>query len=113
MRTTYCTLTMDSLFQKSSERQLKTPYIGHPVRDNMLQPISNIWWPRIHRDITLLAKSCPNCQEAGTSIKPIIKPENLVKYQTRETNDKIAIDFAGPFKMARSSKKHLIVSIDS
>ena len=29
---------------------------GHPGRDILLQQISDIWWPRIHRDITLLAK---------------------------------------------------------
>ena len=80
----------------------------------MRQQISNIWWPRIHRDITLLAKSCPNCQEAGKSIKPLLKQQNFVKIPfPEEVNDEIAVDFAGPFKVARSSKKHLIVSIDS
>ena len=28
---------------------------GHPRRDHMLQQTSDIWLPRIHRDITLLA----------------------------------------------------------
>ena len=80
----------------------------------MLQQNSDIWWPRIHRDITLLAESCPNCQEAGKSMKPFLKQQNFVKIPTpEETNDEIAIDFAGPFKIARSSKKYLIVSIDS
>ena len=31
----------------------------------------------------------------------------------KEINEEIAIDFAGLFKLARSSKKYLIVSIDS
>ena len=80
----------------------------------MLQQIRDIWWPRIHRDITLLAKSCPNCQEAGKSIKPILKQNNFGKIPTpEETNDEIAIDFSGPFKIAASSKRYLIVSIDS
>ena len=87
---------------------------GHSGRDNMLQQISDIWWPRIHRDITLLAKSCSNCQKAGKSKKPIIKQQNFGKIPTPEvTNDEIAIDFAGPFKMAKSSEMYLIVSIDS
>ena len=87
---------------------------GHPGRDIMLQPISDIWWPRIHRDITLLAKSCPTCQKAGKSIKPLLKQQNFGKIPIpEEVNDEIAIDFAGPLKMARSSKKYLIVSIDS
>ena len=72
----------------------------------MLQQISDIWWPRIHRDITILAKSCPNCQEAGKSIKPILKQQNFGKIPTpEETNNEITIDFAGPFKLARSSEK--------
>ena len=80
----------------------------------MLQQTSDIWWPRIHGDITLLAKSCPNCQEAGKSAKPIIKQENFGKKPyPEETDDEIAIDFAGPFKIARSTKKYLIVSVDS
>ena len=87
---------------------------GHPGRDIMLQQISDIWWPRIHRDITLLAKSCPNCQKAGKSIKPLLKQQNFGKIPIpEEVNDEIAIDFAGLFKIARSTKKYLIVSIDS
>ena len=87
---------------------------GHPGRDAMLQQISDIRWPRIHRDITLLAKSCSNCQEAGKSIKPILKQQNFGKIPIpEETNDEIAIDFAGPFKIAKSSKRYLIVSVDS
>ena len=87
---------------------------GHPGRDAMLQQISDIWWPRIHRDITLLATNCPNCQEAGKSIKPILKQSNFGKIPTpEETNEQIAIDFAGPFKIAKSSKRYLIVSVDS
>ena len=87
---------------------------GHPGRDTRLQQISVIWWPRIHRDITLLAKSCSNCQEAGESIKPILKQQEFGKIPIpEETNDEIAIDFAGPFKIARSSKRYLIVSVDS
>ena len=87
---------------------------GHSGRDIMLQQISDIWWPRIHRDITLLAKSCSNSQNAGKSIKPLLKQQNFGKIPIpEEVNDEIAIDFAGPFKIARSSKKYLIVSIDS
>ena len=56
----------------------------HPGRDNMLQQNRDIWWPRIHRDITLLSKSCPSCQEAGKSIKPILKQQNFDKILTTE-----------------------------
>ena len=87
---------------------------GHTGHDDMLQQISDIWWPHTHRDITLLAKSCSNCLEAGKSIEPILKQRNFGKIPiSEETNDENAIDFAGPFKIAISSKRYLIVSIDS
>ena len=58
----------------------------------MLQQISDIWWSGIHRDITLLAKSCPNCQDAGKSIEAILKQRNFDKISIpEETNVGIAI----------------------
>ena len=54
------------------------------------------------------------CQNAGKSIKPLLKQKQFGKLPTPITiNEEIAIDFAGPFKIARSSKKYLIVSVDS
>ena len=88
-------LVIPKFFQVPLKNSL---HLGNPGRDNMLQQISDRWWPRIHRDITLLAKSCQNCQEAGKSIKPILKQQNFGKILSpEETNDEIAIDFAGPF----------------
>ena len=37
----------------------------------MLQAVADIWWPRIHRDIVLLAQSCPQCQQAGKKLKTL------------------------------------------
>ena len=34
---------------------------GHPGRDTMLRAVADIWWPRIHREIVLLAQSCSQC----------------------------------------------------
>ena len=48
---------------------------GHPGRDQMLRQIEDIWWPKIHRDITLLASSCTECQNAGKSIKLLLKQQ--------------------------------------
>ena len=87
---------------------------GHPGRDQMLRQITDIWWPRIHRDITLLTQMCPECQNAGKSIKPVLSQKQFGKIPTPKTiNEEIAIDFAGPFKIAQSTKKYLIVSVDS
>ena len=50
---------------------------GHPGRDQMLRQITDIWWPRIHRDITLLTQMCPECQNAGKSIKPVLSQKQF------------------------------------
>ena len=53
-------------------KNLQTPiknslHWGHPGRDQMLMQIIDIWWPKIHRDVTLLTKTCPECRAAGKS----------------------------------------------
>ena len=86
---------------------------GHPCRDQMLRQIADFWWPKIHRDIVLLTKTCKKCQEVGKSIKPLLRQKQFGKLPTsNKTNEEIAIDFASPFKVANSSKKYLIVSGD-
>ena len=91
-----------------------SPHWGHRGRDQMLRQITVIWWPRIHRDINLLTQSCPECQNAGKSVKPILSQKQFGKIPTPKTiNEDIAIEFAGPFKIAHSTKKYLIVSVDS
>ena len=87
---------------------------GDPGRDQMLRQIIDIWWPKIHRDITQITKTCPECRAAGKSTKPMLNQKQFGKLPIpKEVNEEIAIDFAGPFKIAKSSKKYLIVSIDS
>ena len=87
---------------------------GQPGRHQMLRQITDIWWPRIHRDITLLTKSCSECQNAGKSVKPVLSQKQFGKIPTPITiNEEIALDFVGPFKTAHSTKKYLIVSVDS
>ena len=79
----------------------------------MLRQFADFWWPKIHRDIVLLTKTCKKCQESGKSIKPILKQKQFGKLPTsNKTNEEIAIDFASPFKVANSSKMYLIVSRD-
>ena len=80
----------------------------------MLQAVADLWWPRIHREIVLLAQSCSRCQKAGENLKKTIqKQSEYGKLPAAEThNDEIAIDFAGPFKLSPKAKKYLLVSID-
>ena len=86
---------------------------GHPRRDTMLATVSNVWWPRLHREVVNLAKTCPQCQNAGKNIKPLLTQKQVGKLPTvSELNQEIAIDFAGPFKNAPAAKQYLLVSID-
>ena len=86
---------------------------GHPGRDTMLTAVPDIWWPRIRREIVLLAQSCSQCQKAGKNLKSVQKQSEYGKLPAVDThNDEIAIDFAGPFKIAPKAKKYLLVTID-
>ena len=80
---------------------------GHPGCDQILRQIIDIWWPRIHWDITLLTKTCAECRIAGKSLKPMLTQKQFGKIPVpKEMNEEVAIDFAGPFKIARSFKKN-------
>ena len=41
---------------------------GHPGKDIMLRYISDIWWPKIHREVVTTAKCCDQCNRAGKYI---------------------------------------------
>ena len=63
----------------------------------MLQ--ADIWWPRIHRDIILLAQFCPHCQLAGRNLKTLKTQSEFGKLPAADAHtDELAIDFAGPCK---------------
>ena len=52
---------------------------GHPGRDTMPQAAADIWRPRIHLEIVLLAQSCSRCQKAGKNLKNNTKTIRLRK----------------------------------
>ena len=92
---------------------LRSLHYGHPRRDNMLSTVSNVWWPRLHREVVEIAKSCPQCQTYGKNIKTIVKQKQVGELpKCTEANQEIAIDFAGPFQNAIGAKTYLLVSSD-
>ena len=92
---------------------IRSLHYGHPGKDTTLETVSNVWWPRLHREVVNLAKTCPQCQTAGKNIKPLLTQKQFGKLPTvSELNQEIAIDFAGPFKNAFSAKQYLLVSVD-
>ena len=90
-------------------------HYGHPGRDAMLATIILImWWPRLHREVVTIARECPKCKESGKSVKTLLsqKPIGKIPESSKENNQEIAIDFAGPFQNAINAKKYLLVSVD-
>ena len=88
-------------------------HYGHPGRDAMLSMVGEIWWPRIHREVIDQARLCDQCLEAGKKLKCTQSQKELGKIpKTKQQNEEIALDFAGPFQNAREGNKYLLVSID-
>ena len=88
-------------------------HYGHPGRDSMMATVSNVWWPRLHREVVSLARTCKQCQQTGKNIKPLLRKNpvgNLPK--CTEVRQELAIDFAGLYENSRKAKKYLLVSID-
>ena len=89
-------------------------HYGHPGRDTMLRYISDIWWPKIRREVVTTAKCCDQCNNAGKNIKLLLKQKQIGKISKSEkANAEIALDFAGPFQNAKHGKKYLLVAIDN
>ena len=79
----------------------------------MPKAVADIWWPQIHRDVVPLAQSSNQCQQAGKNLKTIFPQSVFGKLPAAENhNDKVALDFAGPFKLAPEIEKYLLVAID-
>ena len=96
------------------ENVLRAIHFGHAGRDAMLRETSDVWWPRIHREIIEKAKNCVECQNAGKNLKCLKCQKNFGKIpETNQPNDEISLDFTGPFQNARKQKKYLLVSNDN
>ena len=54
------------------------PY-GHPGRDAMLATISNVLWPRLHREVVTIARECPQCKKSGKNVKTLLRQKQIGK----------------------------------
>ena len=98
------------------ENVLRAIHFGHAGRDAMamLREASDVWWPRIHREIVEKARNCAECQKAGKNLKCINSQKEFGKIpEAKNPNDEISIDFAGTFQNAYKQKKYLLVSVDN
>ena len=51
------------------ENVLGAIHFGHAGRDAMSRDASDVWWPRIHREIVEKARNCSECQKADKNLK--------------------------------------------
>ena len=96
------------------ENVLRAIHFGHAGRDAMLREASDVWWPRIHREIVEKARNCSECQKAGKNFKCVNSQKEFRKLpEAKSPNDELSLDFAGPFQNAYKQKKYLLVSVDN
>ena len=96
------------------ENMLRAIHFGHAGRDAMLREASDVWWPRIHREIINKARNCSECREAGKNFKCIKSQKEFGKLpQANQPNEEVSLDFAGPFQNANLKKKYILVSVDN
>ena len=96
------------------ENILRAIHYGHAGRDSMLREASDIWWPRIHREIVEKAQNCQECQLAGRNLKCLKSQNEFGKIpEASDPNEEISSELAGPFQNVNSKKKYLRVSVDN
>ena len=96
------------------ENILRAIHYYHAGRDSMLREASDIWWPRIHREIVEKARNCRECQLAGKNLKCLKSQTEFGKIpEASEPNEENSLDFAGTFQTFISKKRYLLVSVDN
>ena len=84
---------------------MSSVHYGHLGRDTMLRHTSDIWWPKIHREVINTAKCCEQCSLTGKSVKPLKRQNQFGEMpKSVEPNEEIALDFAGSFQNAEYGK---------
>ena len=96
------------------ENMLRALHFGHAGRDAMLREASDVWWPRIHRELVEKARNCNECRLTSKNLKCMKAQNEFGKLPVASSlNEEISLDFAGPFHNANVKKKHLLVSVDN
>ena len=96
------------------ENILRAIHFGHAGRDSMLREASDVWWPRVQREIVEKVRNCPECQQPGKNLKCIKTQKEFGKLpEVKKPNEEISVDFPGPFQNANLNKKYLLVSVDN
>ena len=87
-------------------------HYGHPGSDSILATVSNVWWPRLHREVVTIGRQCRQCRESGKNIKTLLTQKQVGKLpECKKSNREIAIDFAGLFQNAINARKTLLMPV--
>ena len=88
------------------ENVLRAIPFRHAWRDALLREASDIWWPRVYREIVEKAKNCSRCQQAGKNLKWVKSQNEIGKIpESNKPKEEIALEFARPFQNANQNKK--------
>ena len=86
-------------------------HYGHPGRDAMLGMITDIWWPRIHRELLDQARLCEQCLQSGMNLKCMLKQGHIGKItEANEQNQEV--DRLRRTIPKREKRKQLPISIN-
>ena len=89
------------------EIMLRDIHLGHAGRDAMLREASDVWWPRIHREIIDKAKNCSERRVARKNFKCTKSHREFGKLPpANQPNEKVSLSFAGPFQKSKLKKKY-------
>ena len=69
----------------------------HPGQSGMLRLADLVWFPRLHREVTVKAQSGGDCIRKGKNLKLIAPKKSLgILPKLSEPNEEVQLDFAGP-----------------
>ena len=60
---------------------MRSLHYGHPGHDAMLATISNVWCPRLHREVVTIARECPQCKKSSKNVKTFFDKNKTISYQ--------------------------------
>ena len=91
---------------------LQSIHKTHTGQAGMMYMAQLIWFPRIHREIVIMAQRCKPCTAIGKNLKPII-PKNKHTHlnNLQEPNEEVQIDFIGP-TLDNNKYTYILVSVD-
>ena len=69
-------------------------HYGPPGRDTIMRFISDIWKPKIHREVITTAKCCDQYKSAGKNIRPSLRQSQFrTTPKSINSNKEISLDF--------------------